>query len=171
MNNNTIIDQDNKFYKTWTEDLGWKVSYRFAIPILTKKGYVGCKWQKSIEQMLKIEIEAEVLYQNKLDELEQKYTNKEVAQYTISKLHLTKLHTTCSKCGGEADILTFIMMVGTEMYPQAPIVCPYCANGDIIDNEVGTYYFKEMKFERETEEREFSRLQYIIKKEDLIGIK
>ncbi len=165
----TIIDQENKFYKTWVEDLGWKVSYRFAIPRLTKTGHVGCRWQKAIEQSVSTENEAENIYQDLLNKLEDEYIDKKIAQYTISNYHITTLHTACPKCGREADILTFIMICGTELYPQSPIVCSHCANGkNIIDNEVGIYYFKEMRFEKENNEKEFSRLSYIIKREDLL---
>ena len=171
--NKLVIDQENKFYKTWIKDLGWKIFYNFAIPRITKSNHVGCKWQKGEEKTFDKEPDAELFYQQILKQLEIDYQNKKIAQYLIRKNHFTTLHTHCPKCNEEADILTWIMIMGTEIYPQAPIVCKHCKSEGMndIDNEVGIYYFKEMAFEHEDKEKYFQQINYVIKLEDLKEIK
>ena len=167
------INQDNKQFKTWKEDLGWTVLYNLSIPRLTQKGHVGCKWQGGIKQEhLKKEV-ADKLYSEKLNELRMDYFNHKIAQFYIRKNYHYIYKTTCPKCGKDADILSFLMCCsfGTDDdRPSCPIVCTHCIPKEstyAIDNQVGVYYFEDMKFETEDGEEEFSETQYIITIDEL----
>ena len=163
------INQENKFYKTWVEDNGWQVGFSYAIPRLTKRGYVGCKWQKGVEYTYPNKDVARSYYEGNLSFLESRYQKKEIAQYHISIIHLTRLKTRCPKCGGDADILTFMICMGGGDAPSTSIVCEHCvAPGQHpMDNQVGVYFFKEPCFEDDPDEKSFSQMKYIITVEDL----
>ncbi len=165
-----VIDPENKFYKTWIEDKGWRVLYSFALPRITKKGNLGYRWQEDKKKLFATEKEAEYFYNITKKELEVRHLNKEIVVYRIYKHHITILKTICPKCGKDADILTFMMIIGTDMNPQCPIVCKNCANKDkySIDNTVGVYYFKDNnEFLKKSEyEKEFYEDRIIITKED-----
>ena len=169
------IFPDDRFYKTWIEDKCWIVTYSFAIPRLTKKGYVGCKWQTERKFKSEEEKEAEENYQEFLQKLEKEYQEKRIAKYNISKSHITLVKINCPKCGKDADIFTFMLCMGGDDYPSCPIACKHCAEdkNNWWDNTVGIYYYKDdTEFAQPKDnEKSFYQDKYIITKEDLTNAK
>jgi hypothetical protein len=164
------ITPDDRFYKTWIEDLGWVVDYAYAIPRITKKGYTGCKWKCGKKIKFNNKEDADLHYQEIKSQLEAEYALKQIALYRISKTHVTKTKTACPKCGKPADVFDFMLMMGTDIYPSCPIVCEHCAkNKDTwFDNTVGEYFYKDdSEFGKRDDEEYFYRDKYIITIDDL----
>lgn len=163
------IRAEDKNWKCWVEDNGWQVSFSYSIPRLTKSGHIGCKWQKANERIEKSKDVAMEDYAVKCAYLEDMYCKKEIAQYHISLMHLTRLKTRCPVCGGDADILTFMLCMGGDDKPSTSINCEHCCapGQNPIENQVGVYYFKEPCFEDDPEEKSFAQHKYIITVEDL----
>jgi len=165
------IYAEDKNWKTWVEDLGWQVSFSYALPRLTSKGHVGCKWQTGNELKTPIRDQARFIYENSLEELEHRYQIKEIALYHISLMHLTRLKTRCPVCGGDADILTFMICFGGDERPSTSINCEHCCapGQNPLYNQVGIYFFKDLAFEDNEGEQSFAQHKYIITVEDLKG--
>ena len=165
-----IIDQSNKFYKTWTDDNGWCVDYTIAKPRITKKGRLGCRWQKpKSKNFADDETAAEEFYIHQLAQLDAAYFHKEIAQFQIMKIHLTQVHAECPNCGQPADVVSFVMNCGGEEEPNCPIICKHCAsnNTNPFYNSIGVYFFKDENFETDPLEHEFKRDKYIITVKDI----
>ena len=132
---------------------------------------MGCKWHNGQEFTYPTKEIALQNYDANLSFLEYRYQKKEIALYHVSLMHLTRLKTRCPVCGGDADILTFMICMVGDHEPSTSIVCEHCVNPgqDPMMNEVGIYYFKEPCFEDNEGEKSFAQHKYIITIEDLKG--
>ena len=136
-----IIDETNFNYLVRKEINEYSVSLCYAVPRKTKKGYLGMK-HESESLNFKDKEKALRLYANWKEDYVPKFHKQELLYVRINYSPITHYYTICPKCGQEAEILTWMVMMGTGMEECHHIICEHCAPNpknrmDALHNRVG----------------------------------
>jgi len=147
MENLLIIDKSNSSYLVRPTLEKWIVEASYRKPRKSKKGYVGSKYKIEDRKEFLPDYEANAIelfeqYKNKYEKL---LETKEIIKGYVDCTPIIKYYVTCPKCGKDAEIINFLMMICSDDDESMNICCKHCATNpnDFMDwgfNKIGICY-------------------------------
>jgi len=170
-----VIDESNFNYMVRKETPGYAVSVTYAIPRKTKKGYLGMK-HHYIKKRIENKDEALLQFENWKEDYVFKFHKKEIIALYITFMPITFYYVTCPNCGNDAEILSWMVMMGfsggEEGYGVHDIICKHCAKSqdtyDQLSNRVGECEVMLMRNKEEDKEITLKFNNAQVKWEDFI---